>query len=850
MRSMILAMEDAGGGVIGRDAEIADIEAFLATSGMQFAQLTLEGEAGIGKTTLWWEALRQASARGARVIITRPSESEATLSFAALADLFDSVDDAMIEKLPVPQQEAIAAALLRAPVPPQGIDELALCAAVLSLLRFMSAQQPLVVAVDDAHWLDPPSARGLIFAARRLRAEHVLFLMTVRTGTTRRLRLDLAADPNRRHALRLGPLTLASLHELIKRRTRQSLPRHAVAQIERATGGNALYALEIATELAGRPLEGGVLPVPASLSDLVAARLGRLPAACRQALLIAAALAQPTTELVDASALIPAERGGLVSIEQNRIRFTHPLFASVVYSRAGAPERRRVHRDLAAVMRQPEERARHAALGAAAADEAIAAELEAAANLAGLRGAPDTAGQLLELAVRLTPASHAANRPAREVAAARRWFDAGDLVRSEALVEQMLQQPQDRTHRAEALQLLGQLHARRSSFARAMAVGLEALELATGDPELQSGIQLDLTYYCVSLGDFAGAERYAGAAVAATEEASMPGALADSLAVLVMAEFLRGGGVDERRMRRARQMEDPNRVRAWQCRPTFLHGLLLLWTCRLDEARAALSHMHIETLERGEDSPVPFACMYLTWACVWQGDLAAAHGYAAEALRAAALLDDLGSHATALSASALVHAHDGSIALAREEAMEAVRCFQLIGWPSGTIWPLWALGLVELSEGNPEAVDAALAPLTDLIPVMGEFDPVLSVFLPDHIEALVELGQLERAEGLIAWLERRGVELDRAWAIAIAGRCRGLLLAARGNNDGALTALAAALVEHDRLRHPVRASAHSPCSRPRPAPQRIARAGQDDAASSALRLRSTWNAHLERPCRR
>lgn len=209
--------------------------------------------------------------------------------------------------------------------------------------------------------------------------------------------------------------------------------------------------------------------------------------------------------------------------------------------------------------------------------------------------------------------------------------------------------------------------------------------------------------------------------------------------------------------------------------------------------------MHIETLERGEDSPVPFACMYLTWACVWQGDLAAAHGYAAEALRAAALLDDLGSHATALSASALVHAHDGSIALAREEAMEAVRCFQLIGWPSGTIWPLWALGLVELSEGNPEAVDAALAPLTDLIPVMGEFDPVLSVFLPDHIEALVELGQLERAEGLIAWLERRGVELDRAWAIAIAGRCRGLLLAARGNNDGALTALAAALVEHDRL---------------------------------------------------
>ncbi|MFI5287981.1 MAG: ATP-binding protein, partial [Candidatus Dormibacteria bacterium] len=268
-------MEDAVGGVIGRDPERLAIANFLTALGRGFTQLTLEGEAGIGKTTLWWEALRQASSRGAHVIATRPSESEATLSFAALADLFDGVDDSMIDRLPIPQREAIAAALLRAPAPLRGIDELALCAAVLSLLRLLAAEGPLVVAVDDAHWLDPPSARALIFAARRLHSESVAFVLTIRTGTTRPLRLDRAADPNRRHMIKVGPLTLAALHEVIKQRTQQSLPRHALVQIERATGGNALYALEIAAELIGRPADDRVLPVPSSLTDLVAARLGR-----------------------------------------------------------------------------------------------------------------------------------------------------------------------------------------------------------------------------------------------------------------------------------------------------------------------------------------------------------------------------------------------------------------------------------------------------------------------------------------------------------------------------------------------------------------------------------------------
>ncbi len=502
-------------------------------------------------------------------------------------------------------------------------------------------------------------------------------------------------------------------------------------------------------------------------------------------------------------ALGPAQRAGLIAIEEGRIRFTHPFFASVVYGQASEAQRRRLHRDLAGVVIQPEERARHAALGTAHTDEGIADELDAAAELAGRRGARDTAAELLELAVRLTPESTTAKRAARLVAAARYWFDAGDFTRSEKMLEEMLSDALNGTVRAQALLLLGQIHARRSSFTRATQLALEALDLAGDDQELRAGIGLDLAYYCVSLGDFAGAERSAKTAVASAERTQLAGALADALAVLTMAEFLCGRGLDEDRIRRARELEDPWRVRTWQHRPTFLHGLLLLWTCHLDEARATLEQLHIETRERGEENHLPFLCLYLTWACLWQGDLQAAGAYAAEARQTAALLDDSASWGTALSACALVYAYDGSSALAREEVHEAVASFRAIDWPSGTIWPLWALGLTELSTGNPAAVDAALGPLADLVFAMGESDPVLSVFLPDEIEALVELGQLERAEALIAWLEKRGAELDRSWTIAVAARCRGLLHAARGDKERALGSLVDAMHEHRRFGMPL-----------------------------------------------
>jgi DNA-binding CsgD family transcriptional regulator len=796
-------MEDALSPIVGRDRELATVDAFLDTARTQFAALALEGEPGIGKTKVWLETLRRARARGARVLLTRPSEAEATLSYAALADLFDAVADETVGRLPVPQSEAISAALLRAPSPRAGIDERALCASVLSLLRLLSAEEPVVAAVDDAQWLDSPSARVLSFAIRRLEAEPVGIVVTARMGgASSSPRFDLAAGPSRHQSVMLGGLSVAALHELIKQHAGRSLPRTTLVQVARVCGGNPFYALEIAAALPDRPLEGGRLPVPASLTELVVARLGQLPATTRRALLVAAALSQPTIELVDPGALGAAQRAGIVSIEHGRIQFAHPLLASGVYDRADETERRRLHRRLAGVVTEPEERARHAALGAVEPDSAIAGELEQAAALARSRGAPDAAAELLDLAVGLTPANGGGERAERLVAAASSWFDAGDLVHAQAVLERAMAVPPGDRLRARALHLLGQIHARRSSFTQAKTVALQALEAAADDAELVAEVELDLAYYSASLADLPAAQRHARGAVAAAERVGALGALGDALAVVTMAEFIGGRGFDEGRMRRARELEDPNRDRAWQMTPAFVHGSLLLYTGRLEQAHSILGQLHAETLERGEESPIPFSCFYLMWVCLWRGDLVAAARLAQQARQTAALLDDPAAQGIALAASALVHAHDGSSALARHEALESVQCFADLGWAVGNIWPLWALGLAELSSGDPAAVDAALGPLAAGLIEMGGGDPFLGVFLPDEIEALVELGQLDRAEPLLAWLEQRGTELGRPWALAAAGRCRGLLSAARGDLDGALAACESALAEHDRCGMP------------------------------------------------
>ena len=238
--------------------------------------------------------------------------------------------------------------------------------------------------------------------------------------------------------------------------------------------------------------------------------------------------------------------------------------------------------------------------------------------------------------------------------------------------------------------------------------------------------------------------------------------------------------------------------RSWHMRPAVIRGMIQLWTGELADALETLGAVHAESIERGLESFTPMLVLYRVWAAVWRGDLPRAARWSDEGRAAASLVGDPNAIGIALSASALVHAHDGRTDLARLEADEALKMFERLQWRSGMIWPLWALGLAATSDGSPAATDAVLRPLAEQVTAMGAGDPVLTMFLPDELEALIALGELDLARAYLETFEERARSLDRAWALAAAARCRGALAAASGERSLAFEAFDRALAEHER----------------------------------------------------
>jgi DNA-binding CsgD family transcriptional regulator len=785
---------------VGRGEELGALASFLQIGGGGAAVLAIEGEPGIGKTTIWREGVRLARERGATVLVAQTTESEAGFSFAGLTDLLDLLDDAVLQRLPAPQHDALSVALLRAKSMTGGVDERVLSTALLTLLRSLATETSIVVAVDDAQWLDSASSRVLSFAVRRLGVEPVRFLTTVRMVGLRPLpSFDRAVDPARRTRLALGPLSVAALHELIRLRSGESLPRPTMVRVAEACAGNPLYALEIAAGLSDHELlADGRLPVPPSLRELLDARVARLPRRTRDALVVAAMSARPTAETVDTDALEPAERAGVVIVDEGRIRFSHPLLGAALSDQVGGAERRRVHRQLADLVGDREERARHLALGSPKPDRLVADELDVAASLAAARGAPQAAAELMELAVALTPAGRQADLAARKATAGGYWTDAGDLSRAERLLEDAIASQPPGDAKARALGALAQVHFRRNTFSDALDAVRRA-RAQTVDWELQVRMDLDSAFFAVGLADFAGFGAYTRAAADAMPDDADPALVADVLAVVTITQVLSGHGLDEDRLARALELEDLASPAPWQMHPSFIAACIHLYTGRPAEAASILTTLHAYAVERGEESVIPLHCFYLTWALVARGDLQRAGEVAAIAEQTATLLGDPASEGAALTARALVGALDGSEALACEQAARGLQIFQELNWPSGTIFPTWVWGLAALTAGKPETVDTVLGPLAAMVAAIGDMEPGLAIFVPDQIEALIELGRLDEAESLLSWLDRKGRELDRALSLGAAGRCWALLHAARGDLDSALAAGEAAVAQHERI---------------------------------------------------
>ena len=365
---------ESGTDLVGREEEVAALAEFLDARTRLPGVLLLEGEAGIGKTTLWRRGAELAAERGYRLVSCKGSSSEAQLSFVALGDLLGDALAGGAAGASDPQAKALAVALLVEEAEGSSQDQRAIALAFVGALRLLARSQPVAVAIDDVQWLDRPSAFVLEFALRRLRGEAVAFLLTRRQeeSTLAPFDLERAVGEERLALLPVGPLSLGALHRLLSDRLDLVLSRPKLRRLRELSGGNPMFALEL-----GRAVQRGAIrleaaePLPGTLASVVRDRLMQLPGDTRAALLAASAVSNPTLELWSvpsagnaADRLAPAFQGHVIELDREPHPF-HPSAARVRHLRRGRACRApRATPPVGGVVPDPEERARHLALGA------------------------------------------------------------------------------------------------------------------------------------------------------------------------------------------------------------------------------------------------------------------------------------------------------------------------------------------------------------------------------------------------------------------------------------------------------------------------------------------------------
>ena len=782
--------------LVGREDALSATNRFLHASPPDPQVLVLEGDPGIGKTALWLDAVGVAAEGGHLVLDARPAESDAQLAYAVFTDLVGSEFAELRESLPVPQARAVSAALLLEDH--DGPVELrAVAMGFVSILAELARVRPVVVAVDDIQWLDPASERVLAFAAPRLPAGVRLLLARRHDATgkgaeqLRDLSLDVAVR------VVLGPLSLASLRHLIHERTGWSVPRPLLTRLAATSGGNPLYALEIARVIARRPVDpawGEALPVPATLQELVATRVEALSDGAQEALLVAAALSRPTDALVvdasgadGAAGLVEARKAEVITQERGRIRFTHPLLAAAVYGGASHETRRRLHRRLATNVTDPDERARHLAAGSEEADADISSELEIAAARATSRGAPDAAAGLYAAAAKLTPSGAPDDRARRLIGEAAAWNAVGDFASATTLAEDALALADAAPLLIAARSLLASIAWFNGDAASAVAHAGHALEAAGASMAVRGPIHAQLVRFNFSL-DLASALDHAERAIGLLDEQRDGAILAHVLVDRVFGGALRGEAVTEGSLERALALER----RALAAGTGAPQPMVLLWLHCTDDADAARKRFAMEETwyrVRGEDVWVADRLSHLAVAELHAGDWISAEQQVEEACTAVEALELRGPRAMIFEKRALIDAHRGRFERGRETLHRLLAASDRAEQSWWAALSLSTLAFLEFADGAYEAADAALVRMHELAGSVGANDLLFDRSEAFHVEVLLVLGKVDRARSTLQRLERRESALPRPWIAAALPRARALLAAADGDLEGALAEL-------------------------------------------------------------
>jgi DNA-binding CsgD family transcriptional regulator len=787
--------------IIGRREELVALAEFLAVVPAGGSALLFDGDAGIGKTALWQEGVRVAHERGFRVLTARATHSEIRTAFATVGDLFAPVLGETLPRLVPVQRRALEVAfLLREPdaAPP---EVRLLAAALLSIVRLLAEDGPLVLAVDDAQWVDASSANLLRFVLRRLDAEPVGVLATVRgRPVAAPLELDRALAGFRR--LTVAPLSVGAIYRLLWDRLGLNLPRPVLVRVHEAAGGNPFYAIELGRALVDGTIraDGVHISLPDSLRAVVAKRLGSLPARVRETLVAVAALTAPSVALLMPLARTAvddielARQRGVLELDGDRIRFAHPLLAPVCYSDMPLHKRRRLHRRLAELDVGLEERSRHLAIAANGPDDEIAAALDAAAIHAHARGAAQAAAELAERAIALTPADAIDSINRRRIAAAEHCFYAGDGKKARTMLDEAVGSAKPGPVRAEALHRLaeaGMVGARPEAeqlFNRALAEpGLEIHEKAH--------ILGELGWLLAARGAGRDGARSAEAGLAIAERLVEPHLLVLSLARVAEITFWRTGRIRRDLLDRALEIERaggggrPDGASlhrpAYDASPRTTLAILLGRCDRYDEARVIWRELIAEANECA-DPEVVGRLFFLAGMEVASGEWDEAARLCDESMEVARQTGRETLEPLCRMILAEIDAVKGEVEKARRELPDLLHVAELAGYGTSTQRLLRSLALLELSCDDAEASWRHVAPRFASLEELDDYDAHLAGSVA--IEALIAIGDLLTAQRLLTLLDDHAAAADTALR-PLAARCRGLLLAAQGDHQRAIAAL-------------------------------------------------------------
>jgi DNA-binding NarL/FixJ family response regulator len=791
------------GSIIGREPELALLDEVLEP-GAPGRALVISGQPGIGKTTLWRAAKETARARGMRVLSSRPSGAEARLLFAALTDLLDEIDFRELPGIPAPQLRALEVALLRAepagrlsdPAGPS--EQRAISAGFLSVLRALGRAGPVLVAIDDVQWLDPCSNDALTFAGRRIHGHPVSFLLSRRSGNVSEL--ERALEPAGPRRLKVNALSLGATQLLLSERLGLSLSRRLLRALFEKAEGNPLFALELGRMLAEREEVDDLseIQVPDVIDDLFGPRVVGLSAEVGRSLLaVALGPGIPLAQLGQAADPLGVQElvtSGLLRVNGERVRLSHPLLGAAAVRHSSARERRGTHLALARSVTDDVLRARHLALASARPDADVAAVVAAGAASAFSRGARHDAVELSERALRLTPTG-APERSERLLALASHLNSVGALQRLSDLLAPNIDSLDPGNARARAWLLLAE-----GGDVLTTHDYLHRLDLALAECPTDPGVRacvLAKKAHVETIGrvqHIAEAEEWAEEALRDAPDAG-PQTEMVALGALAWARVLRGRPVADLTERFDGLPIAASFAADWYS-PGPPAAERLVWRGEVAQARATLASLVSLADAQGDAASYTVLRFVLCDLELRIGEFASAAG----------LLDEFGGSDRDVVMSpnyefcrALLAAGRGEPGEAERWAAEALEKARAAGIRFDAFEASRAIGMAALLAGEPERAAQTLLAVWEQTLGEGVEDPGAFPVAPDLVEALVETGDVEAARAVAGRLCELAETQQHPWGLASAKRCGAVVQLSLSFDEQAAADLAEAAADFGRM---------------------------------------------------